>query len=665
MIDQGLANSSARPFGTILVANRGEIACRVIRTARAMGYRTAAVYSDADAQSLAVSMADVAVRIGPAPAGESYLDGARLIAAAKACGADAVHPGYGFLSENAGFAAACVAAGLVFIGPPASAIDAMGNKAAAKRRMIDAGVPCVPGYQGSDQSDAVLIAEAKRIGLPVMVKAAAGGGGRGMRLVSAVEDLGAAIASARSEAVNAFGSGDLILEKAIVDARHIEIQVFADGHGNVIHLGERDCSVQRRHQKVIEEAPSPAVDAEMRARMGAAAIKAAKSIGYRSAGTVEFLLGADGQFYFLEMNTRLQVEHPVTEAITGLDLVEWQIRVARGERLPLSQDQVRLSGHAIEVRLYAEDPAQQFLPQAGLVLAWVPPTAAGIRVDHGLKARDEITPHYDPMIAKIIASGSTREEARQRMISALRDTCVLGIRTNGTLLQRMLAHMSFAAGGATTAFIGQHFADGGGGTDAPVETRALAAALLLDRSGEVASGSLAGWSSTGVALYPVLLRYGERAERWLLSVNQERRYRAQLGDHCLDVQLGSGSDGPDAAVRALVDGVSRTCRAVAVAGTLFLDDGEEVYEFRDDLRAVRDVSPGTAGSRLLAPMNGKVVRVSARAGDAVLAGQCVVVLEAMKMQHEIKAPRAGILAQVPVTEGQQVATRALLAELAG
>ena len=407
-------------FSKILIANRGEIACRVMRTARDLGYRTVAVYSDADADALHVREADEAVRIGPPPVSESYLDARAIIEAAKRVGADAVHPGYGFLSENDGFASACQDAGLVFIGPTPDAIRAMGNKAAAKRLMIEAGVPCVPGYQGADQSDATLAAEAQRIGCPIMVKAAAGGGGRGMRLVTRLEDFADAVSTARSEAQNAFGSGELILEKAVVDARHVEVQVFGDAHGHVIHLGERDCSAQRRHQKVIEEAPSPAVSPALREKMGAAAVAAAKAISYRGAGTVEFLLGADGEFYFLEMNTRLQVEHPVTEEITGLDLVEWQLRVAAGEPLPLKQEDVRLDGHAIEVRLYAESPEKNFLPQSGTVFEWRPAEGKGVRVDHGIRSGQEISPFYDPMIAKVIAHGRTREEARRRLVRALR-----------------------------------------------------------------------------------------------------------------------------------------------------------------------------------------------------------------------------------------------------
>jgi geranyl-CoA carboxylase alpha subunit len=653
-----------RSFSKILIANRGEIACRIARTAHAMGYRTVAVYSDADETALHVASANEAVRIGPAPVGESYLDVAAILAAAKVAGADAVHPGYGFLSENAAFAAACVAAGLVFVGPPASAIAAMGNKAAAKRRMIEAGVPCVPGYQGADQTDATLIAEAKRIGLPVMVKAAAGGGGRGMRLVREVAELAAAIRAARSEASHAFGSGELILEKAVVDARHIEIQVFADDHGNVIHLGERDCSVQRRHQKVIEEAPSPAVSAALRAEMGAAAVQAAEAIGYRGAGTVEFLLGADGAFYFLEMNTRLQVEHPVTEAITGLDLVEWQLRVARGEALPLRQEQVRFAGHAIEVRLYAEDPTQGFLPQSGEILAWRPPSGAGVRVDHGLKPRDRVSAFYDPMIAKVIAHGETREVARARLIKALGETSLLGTTSNRGFLVDMLEHPVFAAGQATTAFIEANFAAGSAAmTSAKPGLRevALAAALLLEASGELPEGSLAGWSSTGVARYPVMLVHDQETTKVWVGIPASDRFDVTIGDVTVAVHLRAGSVG---ARRVVIDGASQSVRAVVAGGTLFLDTTTRSLSFRDGLREAKSVAAGEAASRLLAPMNGRVVKVLAKVGENVRAGQCIVVLEAMKMQHEITASRAGALAGVHVAEGQQVATRFLLAELA-
>ncbi len=440
-------------FRRILIANRGEIACRVIRSARALGYETVAVYSEADANAPHVRMADLAVPIGPAPAAQSYLSIDRLVEAARVAKADALHPGYGFLSENADFAAACRDAGLVFIGPPPEAIRSMGNKAEAKRLLGAAGLPCLPGYHEADQSDGRLARAAETIGFPVMVKAAAGGGGRGMRLVASAAELPAALAAARAEALNAFGSDELILEKAVEHARHIEIQIFADGHGNVIHLGERDCSIQRRHQKLIEEAPSPAVTAGLREAMGQAAVAAARAIHYVGAGTVEFLLDADGAFYFLEMNTRLQVEHAVTEAITGQDLVAWQIRVAAGERLPLVQAEVAFAGYAIEARLCAEDVPGDFLPQSGAVLAWQPPEGPGIRVDHGLAAGLAVTPYYDSMLAKIIAFGTDREEARRRLIAALERCLLLGIATNRALLIDCLDHPEFVAGKATTSFL--------------------------------------------------------------------------------------------------------------------------------------------------------------------------------------------------------------------
>ena len=465
---------SSTPFQRILIANRGEIACRVIRAARDRGLQSVAVYSDADAGALHTRLADMAVPIGPAPVGQSYLSVEKILAAARASGADAVHPGYGFLSENADFARACREAGLVFIGPTPEAIAAMGNKAAAKRRMLDAGVPCVPGYQGDDQDDATFAREAERIGYPVMVKAAAGGGGRGMRLVAQPGELGQSLASARSEAAKAFGSDELILEKAIVGPRHVEIQVLADRHGTVVHAGERDCSVQRRHQKVLEEVPCPVMTKALRAAMGSAAVEAARAISYESAGTVEFLLDGRGEFYFLEMNTRIQVEHPVTELVTGLDLVGLQIDIAQGKPLPFTQSDVRLTGHAIEARLYAEDPAAGFLPQTGKILRWTLPSGSGIRVDHGLADGSEISPYYDPMIAKLIAYGDTRDEARQRLIRALDDTVIFGVPTNRAFLRAMLAHPAFAAGEATTAFIEDHFA-----RIEPIDAERTAAARAL------------------------------------------------------------------------------------------------------------------------------------------------------------------------------------------
>ncbi len=444
-------------FSKILVANRGEIACRIMKTAKQMGIETVAVYSEADANAPHKKMADEVIAIGPSPAPESYLAIDKIIKAAKSTGAEAIHPGYGFLSENADFARACTDAGLIFIGPSAEAITLMGNKAEAKRYMIKAGVPCIPGYEGEDQSDTAFEAEAEKIGFPVMVKAAGGGGGRGMRLVSKPERLINALTAARSEAERSFGSAELILEKAILEPRHIEIQVFADGQGNVVHMGERDCSIQRRHQKVIEEAPSPAVSEELRARMGATAVAATKSIDYSGAGTFEFLLSQEGEYYFLEMNTRLQVEHPVTECITGLDLVDWQLKVAAGEPLPLSQEQISFSGHAIEARLYSEDPYKGFLPKTGILSNWQEAEGLGIRTDHGLESGYEVSPYYDAMIAKVIGFGNSREAARRNLHSALKNTVDDGLTTNRRFLMSCLSHDAFRKGEATTAFIETYF----------------------------------------------------------------------------------------------------------------------------------------------------------------------------------------------------------------
>jgi geranyl-CoA carboxylase alpha subunit len=482
-------------FRKVLIANRGEIACRIIRTAHAKGYRTVAVYSAADQDALHVHLAHEAVAIGPAPVAQSYLAVDKIIDAAKQSGADAIHPGYGFLSENAGFAQACADAGLIFIGPSPEAIRVMGDKAEAKRRMITAGVPCVPGYQDADQSDARLTQEAAAIGFPVMVKAAAGGGGRGMRFVQEAGALAAALGTARSEAKNAFGDDRLLLERAIVDARHVEIQVFGDAHGNVIHLGERDCSVQRRHQKVVEEAPSPAVDADLRARMGAAAVQAAKTIDYIGAGTIEFMLDCRDEFYFLEMNTRLQVEHPVTELVTGLDLVGLQFDIAERKPLQLGQGDVRLEGHAIEVRLYAEDPRKSFLPQTGTIHLFEPAAGEGIRIDHGLMPSHIVAPFYDAMLAKIIAHGADREEARRRLVAGLEDTVLLGVTTNKSFLIDVLETDAFVYGEATTEFIEKHMKLV---PAAPPDfkTLAVAATLFSDGAGQ-------GWHSSHWLQHPL------------------------------------------------------------------------------------------------------------------------------------------------------------------
>ncbi|HEV2405531.1 MAG TPA: acetyl-CoA carboxylase biotin carboxylase subunit, partial [Ktedonobacterales bacterium] len=451
--NQRSADEAIRVIRRVLVANRGEIARRVIRTCHAMGIATVAVYSDADANAAHVREADAAYHLGPSPAGESYLNMSALIEAARVMGADAVHPGYGFLSENASFAAACQEAGLTFIGPEPAVIARMGSKREAKLLMAAAGVPVVPGYEGEDQSDARLIAAAHEIGWPVMVKASAGGGGKGMRAVDRAEDLPSALAAARREALAAFGDETLILEKVIQEPRHIEFQIFGDTRGNVLHLGERECTIQRRHQKIIEETPSTALEPELRARMGQAAVTAGRRLGYTGAGTVEFILDSDGHFYFLEVNTRLQVEHPVTELVSGLDLVRWQILVAEGRPLPLTQDEVKFYGHAVEARVYAEDPDQGFLPTTGRVALWQAPEGDGVRVDAGIQTGDEVAPYYDPMLAKICAWGEDRAEALRRLDRALGATTLFGVRNNIDYLRRVLCHPAHLAGRLSTAFV--------------------------------------------------------------------------------------------------------------------------------------------------------------------------------------------------------------------
>jgi geranyl-CoA carboxylase alpha subunit len=649
-------------FRKILIANRGEIACRIARTAKALGYRTVAVFSDADEGALHVRHADEAVRIGPPPAQQSYLNIEALLAAAELASTDAVHPGYGFLSENAAFAAACGKAGLVFIGPPAAAIDAMGNKARAKALMEMAGVPCVPGYRGADQSDETLIAEGRRIGFPLMIKAAAGGGGRGMRLVTATDELPQALARSRSEAAGAFGSEELILERAIADARHIEIQIFADRHGNVIHLGERDCSIQRRHQKVIEETPSPAVSPELREQMGEAAVAAARAIGYVGAGTVEFLLDRSQKFYFLEMNTRLQVEHPVTEAVTGLDLVAWQLRIAAGEKLPLTQQQVRFDGHAIEARLYAEDPYRNFLPQSGTLVDWRPASGEGIRVDHGLMSGFVVSPFYDPMLAKVIAHGGTREEARRRLAIALEDTVAFGLNTNRGFLISVLRHPPFAAGDATTAFIERYFPAGSEALQRPkLDLRMVAvAAILLFEARESQAVRGQSWSSTGAPSWPLRLTAGDAHQQAIVMVIGKDHYLIALGSHMLEVSVEERQEG---ALRFTASGVQQTARYVLYDGTVHLDINGLVAAIRETTLEPSAASRRDASSRLVAPMNGAIISVAAKPGDLVAKGQLIVVLEAMKMQHEITAERDGTIDKILVRPGDQVATRQVLVEL--
>ena len=646
-------------FDTVLIANRGEIACRIMRSAQAFGYRTVAVYSDADAGAPHVLQADAAVRIGPAPVAESYLSIEAIVGAAQRAGAGAVHPGYGFLAENADFARAVAAAGLTLIGPPVEAIELMGNKRLAKLRMEAAGVPCVPGYSGAAQDDATLLTEGEGIGFPLMVKAAAGGGGRGMRLVDGLEGLSDALASARSEALNAFGSDELILERAVLSPRHVEIQVFADSHGNCIHLGERDCSVQRRHQKVIEEAPSPAVDAELRSAMGAAAVEAARAIGYVGAGTVEFLLDGEGRFYFLEMNTRLQVEHPVTEMITGQDLVAWQLDVAAGGVLPLTQEQVRLDGHAIEVRLYAEGAHAGFLPQTGRIATWRP--AIGARTDAGIAEGQEVTPFYDPMLAKIVAHGRTREEARRKLIRALEDTVLLGVTCNKGFLIDALRQPAFVAGAATTSFIAECYGEEGPAAPAwDAATRALAAVLLYRRDADGARS----WRTAAPEVARVDLRRGDDGVVLQVTPGEAGTYSVVEAGmaRSASLRLAPLDDGR---VTYEFDGLRRRAAFAFAAGQLYLDVGDRCFALHEHTPALAAARQRDSDGRLLAPMAGRIVAVRAAVGAGVRKGEILVVLEAMKMEHEIKAGLDGVVEQIPVRQGDQVNPRQLLAVVGG
>jgi len=648
-----------QPFRNILIANRGEIALRIMRTARRLGYGVVAVYSDADRDALHVRHADQAIRIGEALPAQSYLRIDAIIAAAKASGADAVHPGYGFLAENEDFAGACRDAGLVFIGPSPEAIQAMGNKAGAKTIMQAAGVPCVPGYQGADQSDAVMLAEAKNIGFPVMIKAVAGGGGRGMRLVTDAAAFADSLRSARSEAQGAFGDPTVILERAILDPRHIEIQVFGDAFGHAVHLGERDCSVQRRHQKLIEEAPSPAVSPELRSRMGAVAVAAVKAIGYEGAGTLEFLLDAKGEFYFMEMNTRLQVEHPVTEAITGLDLVELQLRVASGEPLGLAQEDIQFSGHAIEVRLCSEDAGHDFMPQSGCMALWQMP--ADLRVEHALQSGSEIPPFYDSMIAKLISFGTTRDEARRELVHGLERAIAFGVTTNQAFLAACLRHPAFAAGEATTAFIGKHRDDllsPRAKTEAP--DVALAGLLLY-----VSDPDAPPWKKgrSLAATFPIAARvdidHGIHDLEIVRGRDGDYVAHADGREHRFEIEeLGCDT------IRFRLDGVTEQAR--------FLRDRDRLYiQYRGGTLAVRDLTrsaPASAAStgsdgKVRAAMNGRVVAVLVKQGDRVEAGQPVMTLEAMKMEHVHAAPIAGTISAIDVVEGEQVTKGKIVAEI--
>jgi geranyl-CoA carboxylase alpha subunit len=654
-------------FDTVLVANRGEIACRVIRTLRAMGLGAVAVYSQADADAPHCRLADRAICIGPPPSADSYLNVEALLRAAAAGGASAVHPGYGFLAENAQFARACGAAGLTFIGPAPETIAAMADKAEAKRLMVAAGVPCIPGYHGDDQSDAAFARAAQDIGYPLMVKAAAGGGGRGMRRVERPDELPGALALARSEAIAAFGAQALILERVVERARHVEIQVLADAAGHTIHLGERDCSIQRRHQKIIEEAPCPAMTPAQRQDMGAAAVSAAHAIGYRGAGTVEFLVGDDGRFWFLEMNTRLQVEHAVTELVTGVDLVELQIRVARGEPLNLGQDEIRIEGHAIEARLYTEDPAHDFRPTTGRIARWNRPTGPGLRVDDGIRQGQTIGPWYDALVAKLVAWGPTRESARGRLVRGLRGTTLFGPQTNKDFLIACLLDDRFAGGTATTEFLSVA-TPGPQPPDEPGHAADSAAAVLryrLDRDiaqavGPGVSAELLDWSSGLPLSAHYELRSGERRLQAGVRPLGSDGYRISIGGQIRDVALAS-IEGETARLLYADEEVPVEFMPDDADGLWLSLGGREHHYRRVRAGSTDGDADGASGDgRVLASMHGLVDSVAVTPGDRIAAGAPLLVVEAMKMQQAILAPISGTVAVVHVGAGQQVSTGELL-----
>ncbi len=659
-------------LASLLIANRGEIVARVARTARRMGMETVAIASDADRDAPYLSSCDRAIAIGGERAADSYLRIDRIVAAALASGVEAIHPAYGFLSENADFADAVEAAGKVWIGPPAAAMRALGDKSAARQRMRDAGVPVLPGYDGAAQDAATLRREAARLGFPLMVKAVAGGGGRGMRLVVDASSLDAALPSAAAEASAAFGDARLLLERAVESARHVEIQVFADAHGHVVHLGERDCSLQRRHQKVVEEAPSPAVSTTLRRRMGEVAVAAAREVGYRGAGTVEFLLDRDGAFWFIEMNTRLQVEHAVTEALVGVDLVEWQLRVAAGEPLPMEQDEAlarfESGGHAIEVRLCAEDPGHDFLPQSGRIARWRAPD--GVRVDHALTSGCAVPPFYDSMLAKLVASAPTRDEARTRLARALDRTVCLGVTTNRAFLATLLREPAFATGDVDTTFIARRFPDDASRsapTPSWLEALAAVASALLPR--RALPALFAGWSSSPSLDVVVPVIVDEATRRWRLTGSRDdvqatdgRVTHRIVGLHRLEGDATT-TRFIDATLVAEIDG-----RSVRLVGILdgddchWLADGIELHAVDGRLRGARRDTP-TAAGLLLAPMHGRVVETHVVAGASVEAGALLLVIEAMKMEHPVRAPHAGTVAVLHVRGGDQVATRQPLVEV--
>ncbi|HEX4870542.1 MAG TPA: acetyl/propionyl/methylcrotonyl-CoA carboxylase subunit alpha [Moraxellaceae bacterium] len=651
-------------FKKILIANRGEISCRITRTAHRLGVKTVAVYSDADAGAMHVQAADEAVHVGPAPSRESYLRAERIIAAAKATGAEAVHPGYGFLSENADFSRACREAGLVFIGPSPDAITAMGSKSGAKALMEKAGVPLIPGYHGDNQDEQHLLAEARKMGFPVLLKASAGGGGKGMRGVHAEAEFMEALHAAKREAANAFGDDRMLIEKLLVEPRHVEVQVLADRHGNAVYVFDRDCSIQRRHQKVVEEAPAPGLSPELRRAMGEAAVRAAKAIDYEGAGTLEFLVDRDGHFYFMEMNTRLQVEHPVTELISGLDLVELQLRIASGETLPFTQADLHPRGHAMEVRLYAEDPRNEFLPSTGTLSVFDLPAPEGVRVDTGYRAGDAVSVYYDPMMAKVIAWGETRDIAAARLCGALHQARVAGVKHNAWFLTQVLDHPAFRRGELGTHFIAQHQGDLLPALPAAPATLLVLAAMTFLRDGAAGPDATSPWRALA----------GFR-----VGAADPALVRVRLADEVHEVRLTPAGDGYEYAIATqsgrcrlrVLDGdrclVERDGRSEVLSVTR-RGDSLHVFvagEHVELLRVARASAGAAAGDdhHYRAPMNGRIVSVAVRAGDTVKKGDTLLVMEAMKMEHRVRAHAEGVVSAIAVAPGDLVSEGQTLIDL--
>ncbi|KAM4574644.1 methylcrotonoyl-CoA carboxylase subunit alpha, mitochondrial [Fundulus diaphanus] len=663
----------------VLIANRGEIACRVMRTAKKMGVRSVAVYSDADRDSMHVAMADEAYHIGPAPSQQSYLSMEKVLEVAKRSGSHAVHPGYGFLSENTEFAEACKQEGIVFIGPPSSAIRDMGIKSTSKHIMSAAGVPIIGGYHGEDQSNERLQAEAARIGYPVMIKAVRGGGGKGMRIARSDADFLEQLESARREARKSFNDDVMLVEKFVEDPRHVEVQVFGDMHGNAVYLFERDCSVQRRHQKIIEEAPGPGISPEVRRKLGEAAVRAAKAVNYVGAGTVEFIMDAQHNFYFMEMNTRLQVEHPVSEMITGADLVEWQLRVAAGERLPLLQEDIALRGHSFEARIYAEDPNNDFLPGAGPLLHLSTPAAdQHTRIETGVREGDEVSAHYDPMIAKLVVWGEDRAAALKKLRYCLRQYNIVGLNTNIDFLLSLSGHPEFEAGRVTTSFIPRYYADLFAPPAAPSGEAVCQAALgllLRERrhteeftrgSADPFSpfGSSSGWRNNVEFNRNVALQLGDGKVDVVVTYNSDGSYRMQLGDEAYHVSGAVEVEGGASFLRCSVNGVKSRPKLVILDDTVHLFSMEGSAQVSVPVpKFLAGVSGSGAQGGAVAPMTGTIEKVLVKAGDKVAAGDPLMVMIAMKMEHTIRAPKSGVIKKVFFSEGSQASRHAALVEL--